>query len=275
MRRSFSGIAIILLLLCSCNGKKAESVDDVAAPIATVADTDSIARVEDAANPPTAADGFFDDFVYSFMHNRTFQKQRVAFPLRNVVDGKETFISKEEWTFDQLYAHNDTYTMLFENERSVENAKDTAIHSVTVEWVYLTQGRVKQYRFSKQCGQWMLVALDSHALEKNANCDFFSFYRQFSTDAAYQMKHISNPIAFKTYDTDTFQEIEGVLDVNQWPDFQPDMPTKVITNINYGQSYATNTQRVLVITSPSAGMSCTLTFKKKKGTWKLVGMESI
>ena len=117
--------------------------------------------------------------------------------------------------------------------------------------------------------------MDTHNIGRNANRDFFEFYKRFSTDPDFQMAHIVNPFEFRTYDSDNFQAIDGVLDVAQWPDFKPDMPSGRITNINYGQRYSNNGQRVLVITSPSAGMSCTLSFRKHRGVWALVRMESI
>lgn len=268
-------VYFVVALLCTSCGEQKPQTTDAAASDCVAATTDSLSEVSDTVAPPAAADGLFDDFVYNFMRNRDFQFQRIKFPLRNVIDGKDQPIARERWTFDPLYVRSDTYTMLFANERAVNSEKDTAVHHVTVEWIYLKQHRVKQYQFTKERGKWMLTGLDTHSLAQNANHDFFSFYARFSTDESYQLKHISNPFDFKTFDSDTFQPIDGVLDVNQWPDFKPDLPKDVITNINYSQDYADSRQRVLVITSPSAGMSCTLSFKKQGGTWRLVGMESI
>ncbi len=236
--------------------------------------TDSVPADSMSVLPPAAADGLFDDFAYNFMHNRRFQLSRIEFPLKNVVDGQEHPITREQWHFDPLYANRDVYTMLFEDEAAVKKEQDAAISDVTVEWVYLSQKRVKQYLFSKKNGKWMLHAMVTHELEKNVNSDFYAFYNRFAEEEKFQLQHVSNPLRFRTYDSDAFQEIDGVLDAAQWPDFRPDMPRHVITNINYGQQYAGN-QRVLVITSPSAGMSCSLTFRRRGETWMLVAMESI
>lgn len=267
-------VCLMTAWLCvACGEQKpqtAETTDSIAdAANATAADT------TDTVAPPAAADGLFDDFVYNFMRNREFQFSRIKFPLSNTVDGKAQPIDRSRWTFDPLYARSDMYTMLFDSEKSVGSEKDTTVHHVTVEWIYLKTDRVKQYHFSKERGAWMLTSIDTHTLKLDANYDFFNFYNRFSTDEHFQLKHISNPFDFKTFDSDTFQPIDGVLDVNQWPDFKPDLPHDIITNINYSQHYTDNGQRVLVITSPSAGMSCTLSFKKQRGVWRLVGMESI
>lgn len=268
--------AVVMMLLVGCNGKKGDAaVEQVGETHVTGTDSAQTEHSADTTALPSAVDGSFDDFVYSFMRNSHFQKQRIKFPLTNLVDGKDNPIAAAQWTFDPLYVHKDVYTMLFDDEKAVNGEKDTSIHEVTVEWVYLDQNRVKQYHFAKIDGRWLLVSLDTHSMDKNVNSDFFTFYRSFASNEDYQMKHIKNPFSFATYDSDTFQEIEGVLDVAQWPDFKPEMPAGVITNINYGQHYRKSGYRTLVITSASAGMSCTLSFKKSSGKWMLVRMETI
>ena len=269
-------LASTMLLLSACHNGTNESTASQGNAADSLGDSLAIdSQSVDTMEPPVAADGLFDDFMYNFMRNKKFQIKRTKFPLENRVDGKNKPIEQKDWKFDPLYAHEDVYTMLFDNEKSMKCEKDTSVHHVIVEWVYLGNNRVKQYHFYKEQGKWILKGLDTHKIEKNVNKDFFAFYKHFAADPAFQMKHIANPFKFKTYDSDNFQEIDGVLDVAQWPDFKPLMPTGRITNISYGQKYANNGQRVLVITSPSAGMSCTLSFKKIKGSWTLVRMESI
>lgn len=273
MKKVIIGLYAALLLI-GCTGNRADDAqnqDSVAVSAASDTDTLSI----EAEMPPTAADGLFDDFMYSFMRSRSFQTERIKFPLTVKTDGKTTTISKEQWKFDRLYSRNDVYTMLFDDEKSVGREKDSNVVHVVVEWIYLEKGRVKQYIFDKHNGCWMMTGMDSHPLAESKNKDFYDFYRRFSTDEGFQQKHIENPFAFKTYDFDTYQELEGVLDVAQWADYRPELPQKVITNINYEQTYTDNGNRVFVITSPSAGMSCTLHFKKKQSGWMLVGLENI
>ena len=181
-------VASAILMLCACRGEKTETAETVS--VDSVPDslaTDSLGA--DTAEPPVAADGLFDDFMYNFMRNRKFQKKRIKFPLENLVDGKNKPIAEGAWKFDPVYVREEVYTMLFDDEKSVTSEKDTSVHHVIVEWVYLDRGRVKQYHFFKEKGQWRLFRLDTHT-------------------------------------------IDGVLDVAQWPDFKPDMPSGRITNIN-------------------------------------------
>lgn len=85
MKAIFCSIALFLLV-ASCQRNK---------PSVTKNDTkvsqgmDSLySKVQSEPEPPVAADGLFDDFVYSFMRNQRFQLERIDFPLPNFVDGK-------------------------------------------------------------------------------------------------------------------------------------------------------------------------------------------
>ncbi len=271
MRTIYLGLLAIVLLAACKNGKptpqdEAHDSDSVA----TIADTDAVAVAGDLA-----ADGLFDDFAYTFMHNKKFQLSRIKFPLPNLVDGKDAPVTAEQWTFDPLYSKDELYVMIFDSEAAVKSEKDTTINHVTVEKINLTAGRVKQYHFTREKRRWMLSRMETHDISLNPNSDFLAFYRRFATDAAFQQRHIVNPFRFKTYDPDSYQQIDGLLDVAQWPDFRPAMPAKTITNINYGQKYAAGGQRVMIFTGASAGMSSTLTFSRRGRSWRLVALESI
>lgn len=266
---------ILLLLLSGCTGKDRPAGEAVATQSKADTLTADDAVVNDADEPSAAVDRLFDDFIYTFMRDRAFQLKRISFPLSNCVDGVDRPIERSQWKFDPLYAHSDFYTMIFDSEQAVSREKDPKLDHVEVEWVYLDRGRVKQYIFKKQNGKWMLVALNAQDIGQNVNSDFYRFYHRFASDSDFQLAHIENPFEFRTFDSDNFQEIDGLLDVAQWPDYCPTLPRDVMTNINYGQRYRGSNSRVLVLTSPSAGMSCTLVFQKKQGNWRLVGFENI
>lgn len=271
MRVIFCSLVLIACLF-ACQDKK--PVDQQAEVADTMVTDTMVVEHDNEADPPKSADGLFDDFIYSFMRNRRFQMDRITFPLPNEVDGKNKPIKREDWTFDPLYVKQDVYTLIFDSEKSVKAEKDTARKQVIVEWVYLNKKRVKQYHFNKIDGIWRMTKLEIHAMTKNDNNDFYVFYDRFSTDADYQSAHILNPFVFNTYDFDTFQTIEGLLDVSQWPDYKPTLPKHVITNINYGQNYANSRKRVLLLCSPSGGMGCSLTFVKKGRTWMLERLDN-
>lgn len=268
---SFIGIASLFV---ACSGNKQsdgevvtnDSVADSLTVDSTAADT--------LLSPPKAADGLFDDFIFSFMRSAKFQKKRVAFPLSHIVDGKRNLVEDKKWTYTPLYSKQDVYTVIFDSPQSIQAEKDTSLKHVEVECVYLSKHRIKEYKFDKTDGQWMLTSIVEEALHLHDNSDFYEFYHRFSKDENYQLRHVAGTIRFKTYDSDSFQDIDGWLSREQWPDFRPQLPQNVITNINYGQSYKDNNRRVLMICSQSGGMGCSLTFKRNSKGWMLEKLEN-
>lgn len=272
MMRHLLILALLPLLFVACrNDRPTQAPATATDSLQAAADT---AKADSMANPPKAADGLFDDFIYSYMKNARFQLERTDFPLPNFVDGTDNPIARKDWKHDRLFSTLDTYTVIFDSEKSATAQKDTLLKKVVVEWVYLDKKRVKQYHFEKKEGQWRLTRIEQHDMSKNVNSDFYDFYRRFSTSTSYQTKHIMSPFHFKTQDFDNFQTIEGVLEVDQWPDYRPNLPKGTITNINYGQNYGNAKRRVLMICSPSGGMGCALTFVRKGGNWMLEKLEN-
>lgn len=264
---------IVIFCLEACRKDTPAAVE--AAPsedsvVATACDSDTIE--EDA--PPAAADGLFADFIYDFMRRKQFQLSRIAFPLTVRLNGKEEHVAREAWKFDHLYAHQDIYTITYDNPKNLQADKDTAQTYVTVEMIQFKQGTVRQYIFNKKRGQWMLTAIDEHALSRTKDKDFYAFYLKFATNTDFQYAHITNPFEFKTYDYDSFQELEGILDAAQWVDYRPDMPTGLMVNIRYGEAQPQSKFRALAIISISAGMGCTMEFRRQSKGWMLTRLEN-
>ncbi|EHG24156.1 hypothetical protein HMPREF9332_00357 [Alloprevotella rava F0323] len=273
--KCFLGLFSVLLLLFSCGGNKPSEQKNVMREDTTVvkdipADLPQLSEAE----PPVAADGVFDDFAFNFMSNRRFQSERILFPLKYVVDGKETQIEMDKWTFDPLYSKKEIYTMIFDSKKSMKNQKDPDLAHVVVEWIYLTKNRVKQYVFDKTEGRWMMTSLIDEQLKENENSDFLNFYKQFSRDRSYQIKHIQSPFSLILQDPDTYKPISGVGDPVQWQDFAPELPKGVITNINYGQKYTNSKQRLLMVAASDGAMSSIITFKKVRGQWMVTRLEN-
>lgn len=273
MRRLLFLLAV-LALLGACAGHKTSDPEQPGLADTLGQATDSLPSDSPVANPPKSVDGLFDDFIYSFMRSRRFQMERIKFPLDNFVDGVNHPIAEKSWRFDRLYLGQGLYTVIFDSEESTKAEKDEELTHVEVEWVYLAQKRVKQYKFDRVGGHWLLTSVNHHHLSKNVNSDFYEFYHRFSESLSYQKKHIKNPFAFTTYDYDNFQPVEGVLDVEQWPDYKPELPKGIITNVNYGQHYDDHHKRVLQLCSPSGGMGCSLVFERMGKSWYLTRLEN-
>lgn len=263
-------LSAILLLFCACvDGKKSDVVhpllDTIQTPEGQI-DSDSV-KIDSV---PLAADGIFDDFIYAFMLSKKRQLERTKFPLPVNNHGKKSFIEREDWHYDKLYSRTQVYNLLYQNEQSVGCEKDTSLHLVYVNIIRLNSKQVKQYKFEKERRQWHLTGIDFHNLDININRDFYEFYKKFVSNPRYQAQHIQSTFAFKTYDYENLQEIEGTLNAEQWQDYAPQMPKDEIVSINYNQKYADKNLRVLVLAGLSEGMNSTLFFNKnKKGEWML------
>lgn len=276
MKKVFLCVFVVLGMLTSCQGsikQQANSQDSIMARVDS-ATVDS-AVVTDEKMPPKSVDGLFDDFIYSFMTNKRFQMQRVDFPLP-VVDTR-TGVKKElqasQWHFDRLYSTRQSYIVIYDHNNT-KLEKDTKLTRVMVEWINLRKKTIKQYEFIREQGIWKLKSLRYELVSQNANADFLSFYQRFAIDSAFQRHHVAQPVSFKTYDSDNFETVEGVVDVDQWFAFKPELPYGIIANVNYGQQYCNSRERVMVISGLSNSMHSILTFKKKKGSWILTKFEN-
>ena len=79
---------------------------------------------------------------------------------------------------------------------------------------------------------------------QNSNASFLHFYQRFTTDSAFQMRSIHDPLYFVGPDPDNdFSNTSGTLLPEQWPSFAPELPHALIYNIIYGQKYRRVTKR--------------------------------
>lgn len=223
----------------------------------------------DSLSQDLPADGLFDDFIYAYMRSPDFQKDRTLFPLKIYTDGVEDSMEVENWTFLPLYVNEDFYTLIYDSEESVGKENDSTLTHVVVEWVYLRERTAKQFVFDKLAGLWKLTEIRNHEFKDNPNGEFYSFYVQFAISSSFALDHIEDPFEFETYDEDNFEQIDGLLGVEQWQDFSPMLPYERLININYGQDYSSSSQRVVMFCTPSGGMGCSLTFEKKGKSWTL------
>lgn len=236
-------------------------------------DSDSVvaAVVDSADTVPQIADLVFDDFLYRFTHDSRFQLLRINFPLPLTQKGRERHLTQKDWKFDPLHARKDVFTMLWRSQSDRRTGSDSLLSAASFEWVYLDKNITKTYDFKKIGGRWMLTAVRWTPLAASPEADFWLFYRQFSEDPDYQQEHLASPISFVTYDYDNFEKIDGVIYPEQWEGYRPEMPTGILTNVNYGGAEApeSTSTRILTMQSQSGGLSCSFTFRKAKSGWQL------
>ena len=223
---------------------------------------------------PKAADEFFSDFIYSFTTNKAFQFSRVKFPLTCINGAARSRLTSKQWRFTRLYAKDQTYTVVFDNKASMKLEKSRNVDSVVIERFDMNRKMVSGYVFRKPEGRWMLTETDNYPLTKYKDHDFMTFYQRFATDTTFQQKHVAPSVSFLTSDPeDEFETMSGEFDNEQWPSFRPDLPSGILTNIDYGQSLRLRNRRVLAIEGSSSGFLCLLFFKKISGAWVLYRLE--
>jgi hypothetical protein len=267
----------MMIWTTGCTDKKKAVAADTTAVTDTIADTTAVDSLEDLiedAPISKAVDELFDDFFFNFAGNRKLQMKRIKFPLPVVKDGKTVQMTKSQWQMERFFMPQGFYTLILDNRKQLNLSKDTSINHVVVEKINLQEQHVKKYNFDRKGGEWMLTSIDNSAMVQNNNSSFLKFYQRFATDTAFQIKSLSNPIAFTGPDPDDdFETITGDLLPEQWPDVGPtDLPRDLIYNIIYGQEYKESTQKIFLLRGIANGQELQMTFKAIGGEWKLTGL---
>lgn len=282
--RKFVVACVMLLLMVACNsgtGQKGETAEAIEVVDSTALEVDTVFEAPDAEEviPPTA-DESFADFFYNFASDAEFQVKRILFPLSYYKETKVFRIQKDDWQYDPLFSKEGIYTVLFDKEEDMELEKDTSLHSVRVEWLYLKEKKMKRYYFERKQDAWFLEAMNLSGLprsEEQNKEDFFDFFYRFANDSIFQKERLARPLYFVTADPeDEFQILETVLEEGQWFAFQPPMPKVRIANVNYGQNENLDSStKVMEFKGFGNGFSNTLYFERRKGIWKLVRFEDL
>ncbi|WP_072541804.1 DUF4348 domain-containing protein [Bacteroides mediterraneensis] len=283
MKRLIFGCCLLMLMVSCGGGKKkadpfaalTEQIDSIKVHPDSI--QDSTVVVEEQV--PAAADESFADFFYNFASDEAFQRTRVVFPF-SLYKGKQvTRIQKAGWKFDPLFSREPAYTVLFDKEEDMEIEKDTSLHSVQVDWIFLTDRRIKRYYFQRKKDSWFLEAINVEKLpdEEDGKEDFYAFYERFSRDSLFQQERLHDPLKFVTADPeDEFQILETTLEQGQWFAFRPPMMKGRMTNVHYGQPENIHSDyKVVEFKGFGNGFSNTLYFERYGGEWKLMRFEDL
>ena len=277
MKRYF--IALICgVLLIACGGNKTGVTEEVAPADSAQERRDSAANdsiTDLLANipMPKAADELFDDFIFNFAANKKLQMERILFPLKTTKNGQEGKIEKGEWKMERYFMRQDYYTLIFDSEKQMEVVKDTSLNHAVVEMIYFNTGAVVQHIFDRLRGAWMLTSINTIPISQSTNASFLDFYHQFATDSLFQVASLSENIRFVGPDPDDdFSQMEGVITPDTWSAFAPELPTKMIFNIIYGQPRPEGDNKVFVLRGIANGLEMELTFHRSNGKWRLTKM---
>lgn len=277
----------LVVLMASCGGgkKQVDPFETLTEQIdsAMAVHPDSVCEITDAEEEaiPVSADESFADFFYNFASDENFQRRRVVFPCPFYRGEEVKRISADEWEYDPLFSREPVYTVLFDSEEEMEVEKDTAIHSVQVDWIYLSEEKVRRYYFERKDNRWYLEAVDVHRTkpesEDSTKENFLTFYENFARDSVFQRSRLHNPLTFVTSDPeDEFQILETTLDEGQWFAFRPPMMKDRLTNVHYGQSENKDSDiKIVEFKGFGNGFNNTLYFKRHNGIWKLMEFEDL
>ena len=276
MRKVFCAFVAYGLLMFSCAGnqtQRAEALADSLVDTTEVVPVDTMEQLIIETPMPKAADELFDDFVFNFAANKRLQKERVVFPLRVQKQDKDELIAKEQWKMERFFMRQGYYTLMFNSDRQMRLMKDTSINNAIVEKIQLRKNVVKDYVFSRIRGAWMLLQIRETPIEENVNASFLNFYRRFVTDSVFQVKSLNQTVTFVGPDPDDdFSQMEGVITPDTWGAFAPQLPSKVIYNIIYGQPEEETNEKIFFMRGVANGLELELRFKKVGGRWLLMKM---
>ena len=268
-----------MVMTTGCTDKKPSPVKD--SVLLDSAQQDSV--LEDSAEDiiaetpmPKAADELFDDFIFNFAANKKLQFKRIVFPLKVYHNEKLSHsVGKNAWKMEHFFMRQDYYTVIFDHPKQMKIVKDTSINHVVIEKVYFAKRLVKQYLFNRINGLWMLTSINYKPMYTNKNASFLKFYHSFATDTALQNRHLASPIKFTGPDPDDdFSTMSGDIDPETWPAFAPELPSKMIYNIIYGQKYTESNQKIFVIRGIANGLETELYFRKIRGKWMLTKLNT-
>ena len=230
---------------------------------------------EEEAVEEARMDEYFDDFIYSFLHSRRLQRERVGYPLPSADDnGEPQLLHKLDCRREFAFLRGDFYTVLYGNTLQINEQKERPHETVLVERIMLDSLWMRVYNFERRGGKWLLTAIHRQDLHQGELSDFLAFYSRFSSDSLFQQQSIAQPLSYSLLDSEADEEyIEGTIDASQWASFGAVMPSGEITNIRYGQTY--NPHHVVMQKCGLAdGMQELFTFEKRAAGWRLVAYEN-
>ena len=277
MKRILIAIVASVLLMFSCTGGRQQVAEEQQAD--SVADSigctplDTLEQLLVETPPPKAMDELFDDFVFNFAANKKLQLTRIIFPLAVKKGDSMERLDKGQWKMEHFFMKQGYYTLLFDNDEQMRMMKDTSINQAIVEKILLKKDIVKDYIFNRIRGTWMLREIRETPIAESVNASFLSFYQRFVTDKSFQTKSLNKAVTFVGPDPDDdFSMMEGIITPDTWEAFAPELPSKLIYNIVYGQPQHVESEKIFILRGIANGLELELRFKKVNNRWLLMKM---
>lgn len=237
--------------------------------------TDTLQLFEDVA-PSTAVDELFDDFFFTFATDARFQNQRIRFPLRFIDEDEELKLTKDDWHRYNRFGSQEFYSVIYEREEDLLLQKDTAVHEVSVQWIYLQDGYVERYNFKRiPEGQWVLFNIVKQDVSETSIGEFVNFYSEFISDSIFQRTSLKSPVELYIPESDEAEATQSEISADEWFEMKSDMPfpKDVLVNIDYGQHNTDSSNKNLLMEGVSNGLFLNFKFEKSGVDWKLIKIE--
>lgn len=238
---------------------------------------DTLHLFDEPSAPPVTVDVLFDDFLFGFVDDPHFQRQRIQFPLLCRDGEEERRIAYDEWEQFNHFGTQDFYSVIYEREEDVELQKDTTLQNVDIEWISLEKDYVERFDFSRIGGKWQLTEILKERRENTPNSDFLNFYIEFVSDSTFQRHALAEPLRLLL--TSEEDEEEGVheesLSADEWFSMRGELPLPVeeLVNIDYGQASGSQNRKTLMMCGLSNGLQMKFRFNKDSEGWKLIEIE--
>lgn len=271
-------IIVTMTMSTGCTDRKTDSNDSLYGDSLDVDTTksDSIELIIAEEPMPKSADELFDDFFFNFAANKKLQRERIIFPLTCISNGSVSTIQKNAWSMERFHMRLGYTSLIYNTKKQGTLQKNTAISSVYVEKIAMTQQTVKRWHFVRTDGLWRMNKIETFPVAKHEDAGFINFYHSFVTDSVAQANSLAEIIEFSGPDPDDdFSRIEGEIMAEQYPVFAPWLPSETLFNVHYGITPYKNTNtRILTIRGVANGLDTELTFSLIDGKWTLVKFES-
>lgn len=268
-------LGIFLFASCGQGKKEAQLAEEAELDSLLHEDLDTL-DLFDEVEPPKAVDELFDDFFFTFASDARFQNLRIRFPLHFKDEDTELTLSKEDWHRYNRFDQQEFFSVIYEREQDLALQKDTAVHEVSVQWIYLKDGYVEKFNFKRiPEGQWVLFDIEKQEISETANGDFVHFYSEFVSDSIFQRTSLKYPLTLIVPEEEEEGTKETHISADEWFEMRGDMPlpSDVLVNIDYGQQCSETSHKNVLMEGVCNGLFMNFKFEKTTGEWKLVGIE--
>ena len=253
-------IGITIVLMTSCVGGRSD-VEEGNEADTTDVDLMGLEELDLFAEEtiPKSADELFDDFLYSYVSNSEFRRQRTAYGVRQ-------FIMDDEMPL----------VVIYDREEDLQLQKDTSVVRVVMEQIEWTENTIHRYEFNRKDDMWMLTSMTDDDIMDTPNASFLVFLRDFMTDSLYRNESLRLPLTMNYYSEEDEGMVEMELTYDEWTELFADLPdmTQQLINIDYGQPQFSENRKSLQLQGLSNGLFLTFHFDFTDSHWCLIAIES-